>query len=75
MGKVAAGASYTLDKKNQVAMKLYKNGEKDKMRVQLGLDSQQCKHFAAKAKVDDKGKTTLMFKAKLNDMATLSLAT
>lgn len=41
----------------------------------MGLESQQCKHFTTKAKVDDKGKTTLMFKAKLNDLASLSLAT
>lgn len=75
MGKLLVGGVYSLDKKNQLALKVQKNCEKDKVRAQLGLEREECKHFTTKAKVDDKGKTTLMFKAKLNDLATLSLAT
>jgi len=44
------------------------------VRAQIGVDSQQCKHFSAKLKVDDKAKTTAMVKAKVNDLVTLSAA-
>lgn len=74
MGKVMLGAVYKVDKKNTLALKLYKNNANDKTRAQIGLDSQQCSHFSVKAKVDDKGKTTAMLKTKINDRMSLSLA-
>lgn len=74
VGKVMAGAAYKLDSKNTLALKVYKNFEKEKVRAQIGVDSQQCKHFSAKAKVDDKGKTTAMLKTKINDLVSLSMA-
>lgn len=73
-GKVMAGAVYKLDNKNTLALKVYKNFEKEKVRAQIGVDSQQCKHFSAKAKVDDKGKTTAMVKTKVNDLLSVSVA-
>lgn len=73
-GKVMVGGSYNLDTKNTIALKVYKNHEKEKIRALIGVDSVQCSHFSVKAKVDNKGKTTAMVKSKINDLVTLSVA-
>lgn len=35
-----AGAAYKIDSKNTLALKVYKNFEKEKVRAQIGVDSQ-----------------------------------